>query len=315
MTLPLVTTIIPSFNHGKYIGQAIESVLAQDYPHIQFIIVDDGSSDDSHSVIQSYVEKHPQITAILNTDNRGQSAVFNQALSLAQGEFVQLLPSDDWYAPEKTRLQLEKFLASPPEVGVVYGRGQRFFEDTGEIKLAPAPIHRGKVAEIFITHGQFIYPITPMFRRSIFDKVQLDETLKAEGEAVYIRMAIHCEFDFVDEVVGTMRDHTYNIGKQTDIMYEEVQRYWTAFFQRDDIPDNLRALRKISMRRLHRTKGLQFIGENRNYRMGRIALLRAIRADPMLLIDPKVIGALAITMLPGSLADWVVAKRPEKRHA
>lgn len=309
MIHPLVTTIIPSYNHAQYIEQSMQSVLDQDYPNIQLIVVDDGSTDDSHAVIRAFAERNPQVETILNNENRGQSAVFNQGMARAKGTFIQLLPSDDWYLPQKTRLQLEKFLASPTDVGVIYGRAGRFYEDTGETKLSPAPTHRGWVAETFITAGQFVVPITPMFRRSVFEKVQLDETLRAEGEAAYIRMAIHFQFDFVDEVVGVMRDHSYNIGKQTDIMYEEVQKYWAGFFQRPDIPENLRALRKVCMRRLHRTKGLQFIGENRNYRMGRLALWRAIKSDPSLVADAKVLGALALTMLPSEISDLVLAKR------
>lgn len=308
MTPPLVTTVIPSYNHAQYIEQSMQSVLDQDYPNIQLIVVDDGSKDESHTVIRNFAERNPLVEIILNNENRGQSAVFNQAIAIAKGEFIQLLPSDDWYLPQKTRLQVEKFLTSSQDVGVIYGRGARFYEDTGETKLSAEPVYRGWVAENFITDGQFVVPITPMFRRSVFDKVQLDETLRAEGEAAYIRMAIHFQFDFVDEVVGVMRDHSYNIGKQTDIMYEEVQKYWTGFFQRPDIPESLLALRKVVMRRLHRTKGLQFIGENQNYRMGRLALWRAIQIDPALATDPKVIGALALTMIPSALANRVVAK-------
>lgn len=313
MNWPLVTTIIPSYNHGQYIEQAMQSVLDQDYPNLELIVVDDGSSDNSHQTIHAFVEKHPEVIAILNEHNRGQSAVFKQGIARARGEFIQLLPSDDWYHPNKTRVQVAKFLESPEDVGVVYGRGQRYFEDTGEIRLAPAPIYRGWVAEKFITHGQFVYPITPMFRRSVFDRIELDETLRAEGEAAYIRMALHFQFDFVDEVVGTMRDHTYNIGKQTDLMYEEVLRYWTGFFQRSDIPQSLRALRSVRMRRLHRTKGLQFIGENRDYRKGRLALWRAIQTDKSLLVDPKVIGALALTFAPQTIADRIVSRRRNQK--
>lgn len=309
MTEPRVTTIIPSYNHAQYIEQAMQSVLDQDYPNIQLIVVDDGSKDDSHAVIRAFAERNPQVEIILNIENRGQSAVLNQGIARAQGQFIQLLPSDDWYLPHKTRLQVEKFLASSDEVGVIYGRGARFFEDINKTVLATAPVHRGWVAETFIRVGQFVYPITPMIRRSVFDKIKLDETLRAEGEASFIRMAIHVQFDFVDEVVGVMRDHSYNIGKDTDLMYEEVQKYWTGFFQNPETPDHLRALSKIRMRRLHRTKGLQFVGEKRNYPMGQLALWRAIKVDPMLACDAKVMGALALTVLPKILSDYILTKR------
>lgn len=314
MNYPLVTTIIPSFNHAQYIEKAMQSVLDQDYPNIQFIVVDDGSKDESHAVIRAFAERNPEVETILNVENRGQSAVINQAIARAKGKYFQFLPSDDWYLPQKTRLQVEKFESASEDVGVVYGRGQRYFEDTGETIFAPKPVHRGWVSETFITVGQFVFPITPMFRRTVFDKVQLDETLRAEGEAAYIRMAMHFQFEFVEDVVGVMRDHSYNTGKQTELMYEEVQNYWNRFFDRPDVGEDLKALRNVRMRRLHRTKGLQFIGENKNYRMGRIALSRAIKTDPKLLLDAKVMGALALTVLPKSLANRIVGTMRQSKN-
>ena len=146
MNQPLVTTIIPSFNHAQYIGEAIESVLAQDYPNIEFIVVDDGSSDASHDVIRRHVEKHPHIKAMLFEENHGQSWVLNRAIENSSGEFIQVLPSDDWYLPAKTRLQVEKFLAGPPDLGVVYGRGYRYFEDTDKtVDWTPGPLQRSLV--------------------------------------------------------------------------------------------------------------------------------------------------------------------------
>ena len=248
---PLVTTIIPSYDHARYVGNAIESVLAQDYPNVELIVIDDGSSDGSHDVIRAYAHD-PRVTAILNTENRGQSFVFNRALEASTGAFVQLLPSDDWYLPHKTRLQVERFLASDAQTGVVYARGRRFFEDTGE------------------THD-VRYPVTPPFRREVFDVAPMDETLRAEGEAVYVRIALHYEFAHVDEFVAVMRDHSYNVGASTHLMYDEAERCWAKFFARPDIPEHIRALEPVPMRRPHRTKGMQFIGEERDFAMGRRA--------------------------------------------
>lgn len=302
MTQPLVTIIIPSYNHAKYIGNAIDSVLAQTYGNIELIVIDDGSTDDSHAVIRGYAERDPRITAILNSGNRGQSHVFNRALEAARGEFISLLPSDDWYLPRKTAAQVEKFLASPPTVGVVYCRGQRYYEDTGEYRDVDLPVYTGWVAEKFITWGPFVYPVTPLFRREVFDKAPMNERWKAEGEAVYIRIAIHYRFEFVDENLAVMRDHTYNIGKNTDVMYDEVRAYWEEFFDRPDIPEELRRLRSVRMERLHRVKGMQFIGERGNFRKGRECLLRAVREKPALLARPKFAAALALCYLPQPLA-------------
>ena len=311
---PLVSVIIPSYNHAQYIETAIKSVLGQTYSNIELIIVDDGSSDNSHEVIRKY-ESDPRVTAILNSQNRGQSYVFNRALEVARGDFVSLLPSDDWYLPEKTERQVDKFLQSDPSVGVVYCRGQRYFEDTQEYRNVDLPVFTGWVADKFISWGAFVYPVTPLFRRSVFDDSPMDERFKAEGEAVYIRIAINYQFEFVDEYLAVMRDHTYNIGKNVEIMYDEVYAYWDDFFRRPEIPEYLRDMRQSRMERLHRVKGMQFIGERRNFAKGRECLLRAVSEKPFLLFNPKFAGAVALTYLPDKLANLLLDAAGKTRPA
>ena len=302
---PLVSVIIPSFNHAQYVGQAIESVLAQTHERLELIVIDDGSSDDSHAVIRRY-EDDPRVTAILNEENRGQSYVFNRAFERTSGAFVALLPSDDWMLPHKLERQLARFAQAPAETGVVYCKGRRYFEDTGEYRDVDLPVFEGWVAEKFITWGAFVYPVTPLFRRECFEKVPMNEGFRAEGEAIYVRLAAHFQFAYVDEVLAVMRDHTYNIGKDTDVMYDEVYRYWDAFFREPDLPASLRGLRSVRMERLHRVKGMQFVGEQRDFARGRACLLRALREKPTNALRPKLLAALSLTFLPSSLANVIV---------
>jgi len=300
--MPLVSVIIPSYNHAQYIETAIESVLAQTYANIELIIVDDGSQDDSHAVIGHYAQ-NSNITLILNTKNHGQSHAFNKALKVAKGSFIQLLPSDDWYLPEKTALQVAKFQASAPDVGVVYAAGQRFFDDTGETREVKMPVHTGWVAEKLITEGNFVYPVTPMFRREVFTKVPLHEGFKAEGEAAYIRFALHFKFEYVDRIVAVMRDHSYNIGKDAEVMYDEISRYWAWFFARPDLPESIRRLEPVALEKLNRIKGMQFIGDKRLFVLGRSCLVKAIRYKPTLVFRPKILGALMLSCIPERMAN------------
>jgi len=297
MNKPLVSAFIPSFNHAPYIEDAINSLLNQSYENLEVIVVDDGSTDGSHDVLRRF-ESHSRLTVALNQNNRGQSAVFNQALSLARGEFISYLPSDDWHLKEKTSLQVEKFLNSPKSVGVVYGKGARYFEDTGETKEMGYTLRRGKVIEHFLEHGNFVYPATPMFRRSLFDVVKLDESYKAEGEAVYLKMALQCEFDYVDEVVAVMRDHSNNTGKDVRMMYEDNVRYWTEFFSRDGVPAELQKYRDKRLGSLHRAKGLQMIRSRLDRQLGRKALVRAVKTRPEYALDWRVWAGLCLSVMP-----------------
>lgn len=315
-SLPLVTVIIPSYNHAQYIRTAIDSVLAQTYENLELIIVDDGSRDDSHAVISEYSD-HPKVATILNTQNRGQSAVLNQALAVSHGKYVALLPSDDWFLPEKTALQVAKMEACDDDVGVVYAAGARYYEDTGETVTVDLPVHTGWIIRDLIERGNFIYPVTPLYRREVFQKVRPSEQFKAEGEAIHLRIALYYRYEYIKQVVAVMRDHTYNTGKDAALQYEEINKILENFFDIKDLPSDVLKLKRDALFRNNATKGLQLVVDRRNFSMGRMCLRRAFSLNPKSLLNPKYAVAYLISMLPSSLSNYLLDKirsLKETRH-
>lgn len=303
---PLVTVIIPSYNHAQYVRNAIKSVLAQTYERLELVVIDDGSRDNSAEVISEFSD-HPKVTTILNSVNCGQSAVVNQALAASTGKYVSILPSDDWYLPEKTALQVAKMESSGPDVGVVFASGDRYFEDTGDTRRISLPVRTGWIAKDLIELGNFIYPITPLYRRDVLEKIQPDEQFKAEGEAIHLRIALQYRYEYVDEVVAVMRDHTYNIGKNADIMVDELVKHGEWFFSLPDLPDDIRALKNLSLHRVHRIKGMQFVLSSGDLKRGRHHLMTAIRLRPVSLLEyPLTAVALALTMFPHGIATKII---------
>ncbi|MEH2123494.1 glycosyltransferase family 2 protein [Nostoc sp.] len=102
---PKVSVIIPAYNTETYIGKAIESVLEQTLTDIEVIMVDDGSSDKTVEVAKSFTDQ--RLKVIVNQQNLGAAAARNRAFRAAQGEWIAVLDSDDWYAPER----LEKLVS------------------------------------------------------------------------------------------------------------------------------------------------------------------------------------------------------------
>ncbi len=299
---PLVTVVIPSFNHAAYIDTAVESVLAQTYPNIELVIIDDGSSDNSHDVIRKY-ENNPKITIRLNAENAGQSAVINQALTIAKGEFVAFLPSDDWYLPHKTEVQVQKFLSSSDTVGVVYANGQRFFEDTGKTIDVKMPVHEGRIARLLIEEGNFIYPVTPLYRRSVFDDIKPSEQFRAEGEAIHLRIALRYDYAHVDDNVAVMRDHSRNIGKSASVMNDELIRHREWYFDLPDLPQDIRALKTASLLRIYRVKAMQLVFDRQETRLGRENIRKAVALQKSALLKhPKLLVAYVASFLPPS---WI----------
>ncbi len=93
-----ITVIVNSYNYGRYIGETLDSVLAQTLPAQQVLVVDDGSKDDSCAVIAGYAEKHPHLT-LISKENGGQLSTFNAAAPHVEGDLVFFLDSDDQWQP------------------------------------------------------------------------------------------------------------------------------------------------------------------------------------------------------------------------
>ncbi len=301
---PLVTVITSAYKHGAYIAQAVQSVIDQTFENWEYIVLDDASGDDTAEVLAQF-SHDPRIRVVLGQTNRGQSHRMNQGIDLARGEFIAILPSDDWYLPDKLKLQVEKFRQLDDSFGVVYGAGLRYFEDRDETLPATTNglMQRGWILEALLTGPFFIYPITPMFRKSCFDDCRFDESYRAEGEAIHFKLAIHHQYDFVEQPLAVMRQHDFNTGGRIQMMLDDNIRYREELFAQPDFPAQLKPLLPQIKARIYKLKGWELIRIAGDYRAGRKALWQALRCRPTLLFDKRVISGLCLSILPSALAD------------
>jgi len=112
---PLVSILIPCFNAGRWIGQAIDSVLAQTWPEKEVVVVDDGSTDGSLKIIKSYGERVRWETG----PNRGGNAARNRLLALSRGEWLQYLDADDYLRPDKLATEI-RFIKTQPGLDILF---------------------------------------------------------------------------------------------------------------------------------------------------------------------------------------------------
>lgn len=125
--LPKVSIITPSFNQGQFLEASIRSVLEQDYPNIEYIVVDGGSKDDSVEVIKKYQDR---LAWWVSEKDKGHADALNKGFSRATGEILAWLNSDDIYFPGAVT-EAVSVLQSHPEVGMVYGDAD-LIDDSGE---------------------------------------------------------------------------------------------------------------------------------------------------------------------------------------
>jgi glycosyltransferase involved in cell wall biosynthesis len=205
----LVSTVIPTYNYGRFLGRAIDSVLGQSYRPIECIVVDDGSTDNTAEVLSGYRDR----VRIIRQRNRGLSAARNAGIRAAHGQYIALLDADDWWHPEKTARQVS-LLQKDRHLGCV-GCGRRHVSADGQtfedfVGLRSTGDHRetfrGIALRQFWVGGS---GSGAMIRRSALDAVGgFDESLKAaEDWDLWLRLAAATRVDNVPEVLSFISLH------------------------------------------------------------------------------------------------------------
>lgn len=115
MNQPLVSVVIPNYNYARYLSKAISSALAQHYPNVEVIIVDDGSTDESIEIIESFGER----VKLIRQRNQGVGIARNTGANVAKGKMLAFLDADDYWHPDKLKKQIEK-MQSDREIGLVH---------------------------------------------------------------------------------------------------------------------------------------------------------------------------------------------------
>ncbi len=240
---PLVSVVMPAYNAKDCIGAAIESVLNQDYPNLELIIVDDGSTDGTVEEALRYRTR----VRVLRQTNSGPAAARNRGVSSAEGELIAFIDADDIWKSDKTSTQVA-YLAAHPEVGVVFGRLIRWFaNDDGSFGPIPEATAEEQRAGIVPEESGWIYPemlldsviwiVSAMVRRSLWDVLGgLDPTLRiGEDYDFFIRASRQTKMDELDRVVAYYRIHkqsTTHVMRVEDIEYavllRAIEKYGTA---------------------------------------------------------------------------------------
>jgi glycosyltransferase involved in cell wall biosynthesis len=195
--LPLVSVIIPAYNAEKSIARTLDSVLSQTYRNLEVLVINDGSTDKTAEIAESYVWKDPRVR-VLHQPNLGLSAARNYGIRFAKGEYIAPIDADDIWHKEKIQAQVECFQHSKTSVGLVYSWSM-IIDENGNPLTGIAYKHRGNVlAELiysnFVGNGS-----CPLIRRSCFEEIGVfDVHLRAcEDRDMYLRIAEQYEFQVV----------------------------------------------------------------------------------------------------------------------
>lgn len=229
---PLVSVVIPAYEAERFIGAAIESVLAQTYAPVETIVVDDGSADRGAGIASTY-----EGVAVLRQENAGPSAARNRGFAAARGEFVAFHDADDEMPPDKLEIQVGHLLAEPG-AGCALGTQELIVEQGAELPFwaegSPAPAVLPERPEALRDEPQ-VHPMTMVVRRQVFEQVGgFDESMRSAEDLDWMMRAAEAgvEIARLHDVVLRRRVHPDSITQDAGLGREGLARAFKARLDR-----------------------------------------------------------------------------------
>jgi alpha-1,3-rhamnosyltransferase len=213
----LVSVLMPAYNHEKFIEQAVRSVWEQTYKNTELIVVDDGSSDDSFELLKKLCEISPIPMKVFTQTNKGITCTLNRCIDIAEGQWVALLASDDYYHPRFIAHSLNEAERYRGEAVVIHsdvikvdGTGVEFGRHS---KSVNRPGYNGFCFDELIDLSGSIVASTIFLPLAALKKVgKFDENLLAEDYDLHLRLARHYKFSYIDEPLLYKRDTRFSLG-------------------------------------------------------------------------------------------------------
>lgn len=214
----LVSVVIPCYHQAQYLGEAIESVLAQTYPHLEIVVVDDGSGDNVGAIASRY----PGVRCI-REPNSGAAAARNAGIRNSKGDFLVFLDADDRLLPDGVGAGL-RALEARPECAAAVGTFRRATFDNRPLDTHEQPPVEERQYEELMRSNWAGFPARAIYRRSLFEHVRGFDT-SIEGAADFdLNLAIAREFPICshEALVAEHREHSTNMSDDAGKMLEQT---------------------------------------------------------------------------------------------
>ena len=219
--MPRVSVVMSVYNHEQYVGHAIDSILQQTFRDFEFVIVDDGSEDNTPQLLKGY---HDSRLKIYRQDNQGQSIALNRGIRLTAGTLIARMDADDVALPERIEREVS-FLDANPAIGLVGTWGVKVNTETGEERLQRLPEDDASIRRFLVIDNPFIHS-SVMFRRSVIETVGLyDERLIWQDYDLWVRVAKNHRMANIPEPLMVRRKHPASISGTS----KESRKSWERF--------------------------------------------------------------------------------------
>jgi alpha-1,3-rhamnosyltransferase len=216
-----VSVVVPSYNHGQFIKATLRSIIRQTFPPAELLVIDDGSTDESPSIIDRALKECPFPCEFVVRENRGLSATLNEGLEQTRGDYFAYLGSDDLWLPDFLRARVS-VLESRTGTVLAYGHAYFIDEQNAIVDCTAdwANYADGDVRDMLL---QTTAPMSPtvVYRRAALEQQRWNEQSRLEDYDLYLRLSEAGEFAFDPRVLSAWRRHRSNVSWDQNLMLEE----------------------------------------------------------------------------------------------
>lgn len=204
---PKISVVMPVYNSERYIKTSIESILTQTFKNFEFIIIDDGSNDDSFKVIDSYRQKDKRIILMRNNQNIGTSKTLNRGLFIAQGKYIIRMDADDWSYPNRFQKQFD-FMEKSPETGVSGGTIEICDKNLNIKNKRRYPLSDIGARKIIFQYSPFAHPAT-IWNAKLMKKIHgyNPNIPLSQDYELYFRIGKISKFANIKDTILKLRTH------------------------------------------------------------------------------------------------------------
>lgn len=211
---PLVTVILPSYNHARFVEQSIRSVIEQTYGNIHLIVVDDGSTDGSRTLIRALAEKYS--FEFVEQKNIGLVETLNRAKRRVRGKYVALTASDDYWHLEKTARQVQ-FLEANPGYALVHSRIRYVDEHSMEGREIREPCFSGRIFPQLLLGEFHVHGLSALVRADVFSEFEYGR-FYIDDLYMWLKIAERYPIGYLDESLAYYRRHDNHLTGNPEMM-------------------------------------------------------------------------------------------------
>lgn len=225
MVKPKISVLMPVHNGEKYLSTSIKSILSQSFKNYEFIVIDDGSIDNSLKIIQGYKKKDKRIIVIQNITNIGTTKSLNKGLRVAKGRYVVRMDADDWSYPNRLQKQYE-FMEKHPEIVVSGGTIDVCNEDMEVIYTRKYPLQDKDVRKIIFLYSPFAHSATIWNAEKMKHVGGYNENIPLSQDCeLYFRVGKFAKFGNINSKIVKLRTHNRSSSISKDIIQEKYAIY------------------------------------------------------------------------------------------